>query len=245
MKIFASQSVIGGKNKASSLGNEFEERIRRLERALLDNVSHELKTPLTIIRNGLDQEEIDRAEMAQAVRRLERTVEDLLFAARIDAGELKVSPEWCDPSELTRACVSTVHPEDHQIRVQIGPSLPFLFVDPQLVERLLIILLVNAVAHSSPADVVELQVVGDSQSVTWSVLDRGPQFSDGKEANVFAKFYRDVRRFTDGLLGLWIARRLVEMHEGEIVARNRPGGGAEFSVRFPLRESLQLPPDTE
>jgi signal transduction histidine kinase len=75
-----------------------------------------------------------------------------------------------------------------------------------------------------------------------SVADRGPGVLPSDENKVFQKFYRGPGTRPGGLgLGLSIARQLVEAHGGELVARNREGGGARFSIRLPIGEPMQLP----
>ena len=75
-----------------------------------------------------------------------------------------------------------------------------------------------------------------------SVADRGPGLAPGEENKVFEKFYRGPRTRPGGLgLGLSIARQLVEAHGGQLVAQNREGGGARFSIRLPVGEPMRLP----
>jgi signal transduction histidine kinase len=74
------------------------------------------------------------------------------------------------------------------------------------------------------------------------VADRGAGLAPGEEAKVFRKFYRGPRNRPGGLgLGLAIARQLVEAHSGQIVAHNREGDGAIFSIRLPIGEEMRLP----
>jgi two-component system sensor histidine kinase KdpD len=75
-----------------------------------------------------------------------------------------------------------------------------------------------------------------------SIADHGPGLAPGEENKVFEKFYRGPRTRPGGLgLGLSIARQLVEAHGGEIVAQNREDGGARFSIRLPVGETMRLP----
>ena len=82
----------------------------------------------------------------------------------------------------------------------------------------------------------------DGSTLIISVGDRGPGLAPGEENKVFEKFYRGPRTRPGGLgLGLSIARQLVEAHGGELVAHNRQGGGARFSIRLPVGEPMRLP----
>ncbi len=78
----------------------------------------------------------------------------------------------------------------------------------------------------------------------FAVSDRGSGLAPGEENKVFERFYRGAGKPAGGLgLGLSIARQLVEAHGGTITAQNRPSGGARFSIRLPLGEPMQLPPE--
>ena len=207
----------------------------QLEKALFDNVSHELKTPLTVISAALDQPELDRAEIAQAVRRLNRTIEHFLAAARIESGQMQPFLEWCDPGELTHEAVAAIANEGREIRVSLPSDLPFLFVDASFIERALGILLANAITHSAAAGLVEMTVSRDGEVLVWNVLDRGPALAEGEESRVFAKFYRSPSRPGGGLgLGLFIARNLAEQLGGTLSASNRPDNGVRFALRIPI-----------
>ncbi len=82
----------------------------------------------------------------------------------------------------------------------------------------------------------------DISTLVISVADRGAGLEPGEETKVFQKFYRGPRTRPGGLgLGLSIARQLVEANGGEIVAQNRQGGGAMFSIRLPIGEAMRLP----
>lgn len=216
--------------------------VQQLEKALFDNVSHELKTPLTVISAALDQPELDRAEIAQAARRLNRTVEHLLAAARIESGRMQPYLEWCDPGDLTNEAVAAIANEGREIRVSLPSDLPFLFVDASFIERSLGILLANAITHSAAADLVEMTVSRDGEALVWNVLDRGPALAQNEGSRIFGKFYRSPSRPGGGLgLGLFIAKNLAEQLGGTLSATNRPDNGVRFALRIPIGKPPILP----
>jgi two-component system, OmpR family, sensor histidine kinase KdpD len=233
-------------NKERALEESREVQIARqsqkLQKTLFDSVSHELKTPLAAMSATLQQPEPDRAELQQAARRLTRTVDHLLDATRLESGLLQPVREWCDPAELVREAVAASGLNQTDVRVHIATGLPAISVDTRLIQQALGSLLSNAVAHGKSNEPIEVSAARDDSMLVISVADHGPGLAPGEEKKVFEKFYRGPRTRPGGLgLGLSIARQLVEVHGGEIVAQNRQNGGARFSIRLPLGEQMRLP----
>jgi two-component system, OmpR family, sensor histidine kinase KdpD len=213
---------------------------QKLQKALFDSVSHELKTPLAAMSGALQQQQSDRAELQQAVRRLTRTVDHLLDATRLESGLLQPVREWCEPGDLLREAVAAAGLNDNDVRINVAKNLPTIFVDSRLIQQALGALLSNAVGHGNLP--IDLSAARDDSMLVISVADHGPGLAPGEEHKVFEKFYRGPRTRPGGLgLGLSIARQLIEAHSGEIVVRNREGGGARFSIRLPLGEPMRLP----
>jgi two-component system sensor histidine kinase KdpD len=215
---------------------------QKLQKALFDSVSHELKTPLAAMSVALQQPEPDRAELQQAARRLTRTVDHLLDATRLESGLLQPVREWCEPGELVREAIASSGLGDNAVRINIENDLPAISVDARLIQQALNALLSNATAHGGSDKPIEVSAARDGSVLIISVADRGPGLAPGEENKIFEKFYRGPRTRPGGIgLGLSIARQLVEAHGGQIVAQNREGGGARFSIRLPIGEPMRLP----
>ena len=233
-------------NKERALEQSREAQIARqsekLQKALFDSVSHELKTPLAAMSVALQQSQPDCAELQQAVRRLTRTVDHLLDATRLESGLLRPVREWCDPAELVREVIADSGLKEDAVRVSFANNLPMISVDARLIQQALSALLSNAVVHGKSDQPVDVSVARADSMLVISVADRGPGLAPGDENKVLEKFYRGPRTRPGGIgLGLSIARQLVEAHGGEIVAQNRENGGARFSIRLPLQEQMRLP----
>jgi two-component system sensor histidine kinase KdpD len=215
---------------------------QRLQKALFDSVSHELKTPLAAMSVALQQPQPDRAELQQAVGRLTRTVDHLLDATRLESGLLQPVREWCDPVEILREAVARAGLKEGSVKITAAKNLPMISVDARLIAQALLTLLSNAAAYGSDAKSIEATVAQEQSTIVFSIADRGMGLASGEENKIFEKFYRGPATPAGGLgLGLSIARQLIEAHGGEIIARNREGGGALFSIRLPLSEEMHLP----
>ena len=174
-----------------------------------------------------------------------RTVDHLLDATRLESGALRISREWCDPGELLREAVELAAIENRPVEFVIAPDLPEIFADGRLLQQALVSLLTNADGYSSRGQAIQTGVMRDGKEMVFSVSDRGPGLAPGEETKVFEKFYRGPGKPAGGLgLGLYIARQLVEAHEGQISAHRREGGGARFTIRVPMGEPMQLPKET-
>ena len=222
---------------------QISKQSQKLQKALFDSVSHELKTPLAAMAVALQQPGLRRAELQQAVARLTRTVDHLLDATRLESGLLQPVREWCDPAEIVRESVANARLSDGAVKISVAKDLPMISVDARLIEQALVTLLSNAAAHNPKGEQIEIAATRDDNTIIFSVADHGPGLSPGEESKVFEKFYRGPGTAPGGLgLGLSIARQLIEAHGGEIIAQNREGTrGSRFYIRISIGETMRLP----
>jgi two-component system, OmpR family, sensor histidine kinase KdpD len=239
LALFVNKERALEESRAAQVGRESQ----KLQKALFDSVSHELKTPLAAMSAALHQPQLDRVELQQAVRRLTRTVNHLLDATRLESGLLRPVKEWCDPGELLREAITRAGLEETAVKINIDENLPAISVDAHLIEQALMALLSNAAAHGSSNSPIDVSARRDDSMLVFSVADHGPGLVAGEETKVFEKFYRRPGTAPGGLgLGLSIARQLVEAHGGQIVSENRAdASGARFSIRLPIGEPMRLP----
>ncbi len=221
----------------------------QLRNSLLSSVSHDLRTPLASIAgaaSGLAEafdalDAATRRELLDTIsdesERLARIVENLLQMTKLSSGRLTVARNWQPVDEVIGSALNRVerHLEGREIYVLLADDLPLGHFDEVLIELVLVNLLDNAVKYSPPGTPIEVRAEAAPGSVAIEVADRGRGFLPGDEQQVFEMFYRGAdakpdRRGTG--LGLAICKAIVRAHDGVIVAKNRPGGGA--SIRFTL-----------
>ncbi len=229
---------------------ELDEESGRMQRALFDSVSHELKTPLAVITTASEHllsplvtpQPATRmqllSEIRMASRRLERTVNNLLDASRLESGRFELRLEFSDIRELLETAARTVEEQVSGTRIvlECPDGIPPCRIDFGLLETALQNLLFNAASHSPDNEVVRLSVALSGGMLRLSVSDRGPGLPAGAERDrLFEKFERGEGARAGGLgLGLSIVRRLAEAHGGTVVARDGAGGGAEFELAIPV-----------
>ncbi len=221
----------------------------RLRNSLLAALSHDLRTPLTILvglaeslaltKPPLSPDQLETAEAIQdEARRMSTLVGNLLDMARIESGEVTLNLQWQPLEEVVGAALDSARSmlKQHQVEVRLPRDLPLVRFDALLIERVLVNLLENVSKYTPPGThvVLSADVAGDDLKV--SVSDNGPGLPVGREEAVFQKFTRgDRESSTPGVgLGLAICRAIVESHHGKIVGVNRPGGGVTFSFTLPL-----------
>lgn len=221
----------------------------RLRNSLLAALSHDLRTPLTVLVGlaeslaltppKLSGPQLETAEAIQdEARRMSTLVSNLLDMARIESGEVKLNLQWQPLEEVVGASLEAARGmlQGDLVSVQLPRDLPLVKFDAVLIERVLVNLLENVAKYTPRGSTVTLsaQVIGGSLSV--SVADNGPGLPIGREEAVFQKFTRGERESsTPGVgLGLAICRAIIESHQGKITASQRPGGGAIFTFTLPL-----------
>jgi two-component system sensor histidine kinase KdpD len=221
----------------------------RLRNSLLAALSHDLRTPLTVLvglaeslswtKPALSSAQLEiTTAMKDEAHRMSALVGNLLDMARIESGDVKLNLEWQPFEEVVGSALSAARSmlKAHTIDVHLPRDLPLVRFDALLIERVLVNLLENASKYTPAGSHVSLSaaVVGDTLHVT--VDDDGPGLPPGREEAVFQKFTRGERESaTPGVgLGLAICRAIIASHAGKIWAHNRPGGGASFTFTLPL-----------
>ncbi len=229
---------------------ELMEKSERLRSNLLDSVSHELKTPLAVIRasiEGMDRATADNPyviEIDTASKRLQRLVDGLLQMTRLESKVVEPNLEWCDVRELIDGAVKAAGDamRSHPVEISISADIPLIRTDQNLLGQALANILHNAAVYSPAQSPVEITARHAEQKLRVTVRDHGPGLPPGDEFQVFKKFYRAIGTPAGGTgLGLSIARGFILALGGDIAGWNHPEGGAVFEIL--LKAEFMIPVD--
>ncbi|MDW7709728.1 MAG: HAMP domain-containing sensor histidine kinase [Deferrisomatales bacterium] len=239
------------RHDASALGGRLA-RLQRQQDELLGIVAHDLRTPLVAIQGfsqlllaagGLNERQqgyVDR--ILQAVRTMNRMVEDLRTVRRLDEGRLSLEPRVVSLAVLAQDLVEMHREEARQkevaLRLELDPGFPGAECDPERLRQALGNLVQNAIKFSPRGKEVSIRVALRGDVIRWEVADRGPGFDEGLLPLFFQRFAGgrpggagEPKGFG---LGLHICREIVALHGGRVGARNEPGGGSCFWAEIPL-----------
>jgi two-component system, OmpR family, sensor kinase len=241
-------SISGGGAELRALAARLNAMLDRIddaaarERAFLDDASHELRTPIAIVRGELElarSRVTDDPEQASTldsvldeVERLERLAHNLLVLARSRRGSLTAGTEPVDlETVVDRAARAIARRADHRhVDVHcVGNGV--VNGDESSLQRAVLNLLDNAVRYAASA--VTVTVGEDRTFVEVTVADDGPGFPDGLLPHAFDRFTRDPGSGGGMGLGLAITSAIAAAHGGHVSAANRPAGGAEVRLRLP------------
>ncbi len=242
-------------------GLEQELRMRVEELAALDRrkdeflatLSHELRNPLSPIRNCVtilrSKRSLDtdlmwvRDVIERQVGQLARLLDDLLDVSRITAGKLELRTEAIDLATVVHNSVDAIGPLIEAAGQRLTVSLPYrpirLQADSLRLGQVISNLLHNAMKFSEPGGRISLSAEGDGQTVTICVQDTGIGIPSERLSDIFEMFVQvdhSLQRSRGGLgIGLTLVKRLVEMHAGTVEARSSgTGQGTQFIVRLPM-----------
>lgn len=222
----------------------------KLQTALLNSISHDLRTPLVSITGALtsldEQTETLDAENSRSLivtareeaERLNRIVGNLLSMTRIESGAIKLRNEPGDVEDLIGAALEQLGKrlETRKVLVDIPADFPLVPMDFALVAQALVNILENALKYSPPDSAIEVAASRADKTVRLQISDRGVGIPPADLSRVFDKFYRVQRseNVSGTGLGLSISKGIVEAHHGAIYAGTRAGGGTTITIELPL-----------
>ncbi len=226
-----------------------------IRNSLLAALSHDLRTPLTVLFGQAEILTLDLAsegsahapqanEIRQHVLNTTRLVNNLLDMARIQSGGFNLKKEWLTLEEVVGSALRTLEPGlgGRHITLSLPDPLMLVHVDGPLFERVLINLLENAVKYAGLRAEIGITAHSSPHQLRLDVWDNGPGIPAGQEQAIFDKFARGTKESAiPGVgLGLAICQAIVEVHGGTISAHHRPQGGALFCVTLPRETPPQL-----
>ncbi len=237
--------------------------LARLERSFSSlhrftaDASHELKTPLMVLRAGVERALIHPGTPPEMLQSLDETlaqinqmtemVENLLTLARADEGRAPLAVEESDLREVVADVAETAGMLGEQAGVSAVHRMPEtpvrLAVDRHRIREMLLNMVTNAIKYTPQGGTVALNLDQDDGAVTFTVRDSGIGIAPGDLPNIFDRFWRaDQARSRTGErpgtgLGLAITKWIAEAHGGSITVQSRPGRGSTFIVRLPKPNS--------
>jgi len=236
--------------RARAMDAEVMRRTSDLKSALLDAVSHDLRTPLSSIIGaagsmlqadvvwGADERRDFLETIEHEAERLNRIVGNLLDLSRIQGGTLVPARDWHDPTLVLRETLHRLNAmtREHRLRVEIPDELPPVYIDPVEVDQVVANLVENAAKYTPSGGEISVTAEVAEGELRVSVTDDGPGVADEAIPRLFEPFYRApaTRAIRGSGMGLAVARGLVHAHGGRIWAERRNGSrGARFSFAIP------------
>ncbi|MBN2006559.1 MAG: DUF4118 domain-containing protein [Anaerolineae bacterium] len=221
----------------------------KLQAALLNSISHDLRTPLVTITGALTTMDDSETTLNQQARRalivtareeaerLNRLVENLLDMTRLEAGAIRVRREPEDVQDVIGSALEELESRlgERPVKVDIPLDLPFVDMDFVLIVHVLVNIIDNALKYSPPGTPITIQARAVNREVEIQVIDQGIGIPEEDLEHIFDKFYRVQRpdHVSGTGLGLAISKGIVEAHGGRIRAENHPEGGAIIAIWLP------------
>jgi len=249
-------NIPGTKDEIEALAVTFNDMISRLDEAFtsqrqfMEDISHELKTPLSVLKGELEvtlkrirsaqEYETTLHSSLEEVNRLARIVENLLVLARFDAKTASLQTMPLDLSILIKESVEDIRllADQKQIALQFNDARTAdVFVDKNQIKRLILNILDNAIKYTPTGGSISVDLCQQKYTVDIDISDTGIGIPENELPYIFDRFYRvDKSRSSSGFgLGLSIAKSIVKAHGGEIYARPNTPQGTIFTISFPLK----------
>lgn len=233
-----------------------ERQLTLLKEDFISNVSHELKTPLSLIRMFSELLVLDKVKTEERKKeyfgiihgeseRMSRLINNLLDFARLDRGAQVKNLERTDIGRLVSRELETyryqIQKEGFELVTNVDAGLPETMADPNALTLAFFNLLDNSVKYSGDRKEITVRVSKSNGFIDLSVSDRGIGIPREEQQRIFEKFYRvdnaAVHRIRGNGIGLSITRKVAEMHGGEVLVRSEPGQGSTFTIRIPIQEA--------
>jgi two-component system sensor histidine kinase KdpD len=230
-----------------------------LREALIGSVSHELRTPLASILGAatvLSQSPLVAGDerlnsLAGVVRdeaeRLNNDIQNLLDATRISHQQVKPRMEWIEPADIVNSALERRRRllAGHEVRLHMDKDLPFIYVDPVLIEQAFVQVLDNAAKYSPAGSTIDVAANRKGSDVALTVTDAGAGLTEEESARLGERFFRGPRHaatISGSGLGLWIAKAFVGANGGRIHAESAGADrGTTIAIELPLAPNIPQP----
>ncbi len=227
----------------------------QLREALIGSVSHELRTPLASILGSatvlssapaLAGEKKLKAlvhDVRDEAERLNNDIQNLLDATRISSDGVKPHTEWADPEDIINSAIERCRKRlaDRRVTVDLPHDMPFIHVDPVLVQQALVQIFDNAVKYSHAGSRISVAARAKDGRMVISVADEGAGLTAAEQAKMWDRFVRGERHATTTSgsgLGLWIANAFISANDGKMTALSEgPGLGTMLAIELPVAQA--------
>jgi len=233
-----------------------ELKLSRLKSDFVANVSHELKTPLALIRLFAETLELGRVPSEEKKRqyhgiinkesrRLTQLINNILDFSRIEAGRKEYRLVPSDLAAVVRDVVDAyrfpIEQQGFGLELHVQEDLPQVSLDREAVSQALINLINNALKYSRDEKRIRIEARRSGDGLVVAVADRGIGIAKSEHHKIFEKFYRAedslVHETKGSGLGLSLVKHIVEAHGGRVEVDSAPGRGSTFSLWLPLERS--------
>ena len=230
-----------------------ETEMARLKSDFVANVSHDLKTPLSVIRMFGETLEMDRVRdeasrreyyrvITRESERLSRLIDNVLDFSRIEGGRRRYErvPTAVEPivRDVIEAFAYPLTRQGFKVDVHVAPDLPEVLLDGEAVAQALANLVDNAIKYSAERKTLRVEAAMAGGELALSVADEGIGIAHDEQGRIFEKFYRVGHSETQGRrgsgVGLALVRHVAEAHGGRVIVESGPGEGSRFTIRIPL-----------
>ncbi len=237
-----------------------ERQLARLKEDFINNVSHELKTPLSLIRMFSEILVLEKVRNEQKKReyydiihneseRMSRLISNLLDFASLERGAQSKNFESTNIARLVtkelEAYRYQIQKDGFQLITKVDDSVPDTFADPNALTLAFFNLLDNSVKYSAEQKEITVSVGQVNGFIDLSVSDRGLGIPQVEQQRIFDKFYRgsnpDVQKIRGSGIGLSITKHVADMHGGQVLVESEPGKGSTFTIRIPIRQAPKYP----
>jgi two-component system sensor histidine kinase BaeS len=243
---------VESKDELGELGGAFNQmsfdlaRANQTRRQMTADIAHDLRTPLTVIggyaesiRDGVLKPTRERFDaILNEVQQLQRLVEDLRTLSQADAKELSLNQELVLPSFLLERMAQSYLPlavkKDIDLKIEVEPGLSDLFIDLDRMAQVFGNLISNSLDHTPQGGEILLFARKEKNNLVIGVQDNGSGIDLDLLPHIFERFRRGdpSRQYGGSGLGLAIAKAIVEIHGGEISAKNNTGKGTTITIKF-------------
>jgi sensor protein resE len=249
------QRRIDEATKELRFSNRQLQRLDEAKNEFISMASHQLRTPLTSIKGYLDMmlegdlgkiSPTQRAVLREAFsssERMVRLINDFLNVSRLQTGKFTIDKQSVDIAQILRDEVSLLKVVADQRSVEmvlkVDKKIPSLAVDSEKIRQVMLNMIDNAIYYSNPQKKVVITLKSSGKMIEFSVKDSGIGVPKSEQANLFGKFFRGTnakKRRPDGTgVGLFLAKKVILSHDGEMIFESEEGKGSTFGFRLPVR----------